>query len=1607
MKTRIFSLLVAGLLGVSALWAKPVNWSNARQVAQQFLQEVVSDTEPNQAARRRLVAGSRSADTPAYYVFETEAGGFVIVAADDCARPVLAYGDRSFVGKEDQMPPQVKAWLKGYENAIRQAVADGVEPDEKTAEAWRRFAAAEAQATQVVVAPLIHTQWDQNQEYINVKPTYNKFTPLDKYTASSGTVFDYNVPVGCVATAMAQVMKYWEWPVKGVGSNSYSIEDHPEYGTLSANFGTTYDWTNMPTRLTYNGSTDAQINAVATLMYHCGVAINMHYDVNGSGAFTTMYGDDAPSTYTALRDYFRYKNTLEQVRREDFDSEDEWTALLKHELSAGRPIVYAGNDGEGHSGHCFVCCGYDSDDRFYFNFGWNGNSDGYYALDAVIPINKGTGAGHGNYSYSQEAIVNVVPDRATHVSRDYHHLRVSISNYPSLSKDTIPYGSQSLTASIRVNNYSDTKYTGRVAVQLIDENDNVVLQTGVKSTTILSYSYENLTFTIKTDYSVVPGTYRVQPVYEVSTGVWVPVTAWHMVNRLRLHVAQQSVLNTYGIAFPSTQTWVRNQEATVTVNIANASAISSYCGDIYMALLSKTDLSIVQRLDTVSLSGNCLSARKYDQYTMSAKVTAAAGDYLLGFFYDNNGQWTLVGNRWSPSVFPVTVVASGTTVPAAALSVKQASIRNEYDNDTLRHYDQITITARIANTGNKAYKQGIGVVIYDNTFTNFIETYTIPVSIDAGYEQEIAYTIDSTLAVGKYCAILVYFNEDGTFAGYDKALRYIDFTVEKSSYILTVNGIELLHTYQTDTYTTEQSVQGRVTLTNIGDSDYTGQRVYLRLYQEDGTYLMQKSADINVPAGEQASATIVFSDYLEAGNYYLRAAYTTADDDYLHFFDNASQYKEFTVVKENTPVVSDTFQLFFQGSEILTADSVVSGIGYQTEQTKIRVRGTVKNAGKAAFTGWIYASLNDYEDYREIDYDIETVTIAAGATQQVTLQFDTLPAAGDYYVYWSFIDSKYNQQEFTTDNVDPYQFLVITAEKQNPAPIITSTDPTITGSNGNTTIQVGETIKATFTLTNSGTGAYNDSVWAVIYRNSAQVSKVGTKVNVASNGTKQVSLNFPNGVSEGGEYVVYLYGVENGAQTNIKDRYSYNTYTYFEVIDPASYVLSFLQSEILSADSVVNGTVYHNDATSIKARATIKNQGAADFDGWIYVSLISMSTYSTITNKIVSMSIKAGTTEQITVDIDTLLTVGNYSIYWQYVDPTYTLADFPIYEEYPYQHITVTHKAEPVKLPSLTATMPTILGISDNKTIDAGDPVSVAFTLTNSGEGNYNDSVWVYLYDYNNQLIRFGTRVSVAAGATKKVVVTNNDGLSVTGDYLTYLFHVKENMNTLLYTEDGDICFEWFTVIDPASYVLTQVSSDCLQADSVKGSNAYYNDLTPVVVEYVIANTGAANYVGDIQILLTDSKYNILIRSTNSIRLAAGQQTTIGLTSNEPLSVGTYQLYYFYLDSVTRVINYPVNMEEYTIHVIHKEPGTPTDYDAATTATTRVYPNPATDYVMVPATEGMQIALYDYAGRLVVSQIADSDGVQTLSVSHLPQGVYLLRMTDLTGKTTTQPLIKR
>ena len=378
MKKHLLSLLALAL-GIGMVHANPVDLNQAKYVGQQFVQTNFEQSREN-SELTLVYTGTSYRGEACFYVFNVGDKGYVMVSADDYFRPILGYS-KDGLFPVDNMPDglryRLNAIIDGRTGRSGNATPQVAAEWELVTNTGRLISRNGGKASTF----LMQTKWDQNSPY-------NLYCPQ----ASNGP--GGRCYAGCVATAMSQIMNYWNHPLQGTGSvtyNSGGSQGYPYYPGLTANFGeTTYDWENMPVSLG-NSSPQVQKEAVATLMYHCGVAVHMNYAPDGSGA-------NSESVPPAISSYFSYTNQAVRRDRNSYSYTD-WYNMLKEHIDMGWPVYYSGCDAGSPVGcHAFVCDGYDDAGLMHWNFGWSGSGDNFIDFDEI------------EYSASYDgAIFNFVP----------------------------------------------------------------------------------------------------------------------------------------------------------------------------------------------------------------------------------------------------------------------------------------------------------------------------------------------------------------------------------------------------------------------------------------------------------------------------------------------------------------------------------------------------------------------------------------------------------------------------------------------------------------------------------------------------------------------------------------------------------------------------------------------------------------------------------------------------------------------------------------------------------------------------------------------------------------------------------------------------------------------------------------------------------------------------------------------------------------------------------------------------------------------------------------------------------------------------------------------
>lgn len=374
---KVYLFFAAMALG-GHMFAKPVDMATAQKAGFNFLTKKINSDALLTPTDLHLVHSGANA----YYVFNAGKAGFVMIAADDQVTPVLGYSTEDGFDANN-IPPVVKDWLQNYADEIAYVVDNNIPATDLIKEEWyvlKQGRNSGQKTTATEVFPLLTTKWNQT-------PYYNALCPSD----GSGQAV-----TGCVATSMAQIMKFWNYPAVGTGAHSYY---HSTFGQLSADFSTTnYNWTVMPNSVT-NNTNQAAKTEVATLMFHCGVAVEMGYGVASSGAYTADVVD-------ALKNYYKYASSANMIYRNNYSSIAQWVNKLKTELDQGRPVLYSGRGSGG--GHAWVADGYNANDQLHMNWGWGGSSDGYFTVTSLNPGSQGAGGGT-DFNSAQGAIIGITP----------------------------------------------------------------------------------------------------------------------------------------------------------------------------------------------------------------------------------------------------------------------------------------------------------------------------------------------------------------------------------------------------------------------------------------------------------------------------------------------------------------------------------------------------------------------------------------------------------------------------------------------------------------------------------------------------------------------------------------------------------------------------------------------------------------------------------------------------------------------------------------------------------------------------------------------------------------------------------------------------------------------------------------------------------------------------------------------------------------------------------------------------------------------------------------------------------------------------------------------
>ncbi len=712
------TLIILSLVFFNLTYGKQIDEMTARTVGQNFLTKRINSTTLMRVSSLDLVYTAQSnnkdnsgsgAGGACFYVFNVNSShGFIIVSAEDNVIPVLAYSDESGFNVNN-IAPDVSWWLNGYKEQIEEARAKNMQATEEIKSHWESLKTGIGSymfyRSVKTVNPLEQTTWDQS-------PYYNAMCPYDN-AANQFSV------TGCVATGMAQILRFWSAPANGAGFHSYT---DPKYGTQSANFGnTTYDWANMPLSVT-----GANV-AVATLMYHCGVSVEMTYGIaatGGSSAYVVSSQSpvQACAEY-ALKTYFGYPNAVGKVRS-DYPNKTDWQTLLKTELDGGRPILYAGFGSGG--GHCFNCDGYDANDFFHFNWGWSGQFDGYFDVDALNPTGTGTGGGTGGFNSGQQCVIGIQGPNGGGGQSSTLYLYDSVTASPQ----DIEYG-QAFTVHTNIANYTTMDFNGYFYAAIFDANNTFIDYVQVLSGVTLpagGHFNGGVTFSNTGLLTMLPGNYSIGIFYSVSNdSLWIKVSDTNgYTNLASINVHHANTLELYSdMVLTPGSPLVQGEAASVHLDITNTGT-TDFTGTYDVSLY---DLSGYLVATIGELTGQNLAAGSHTNGLTfnTTNLNCVPGTYLMAMQYLPSGtgqSWELTGSTnylnpvevtvqqvpygadpWEPNnslqtASNLTVTFTGNT---AIINTLNANIANSPTTD----YDNYKLVLP------PGYSYTVGAILYD------------------------------------------------------------------------------------------------------------------------------------------------------------------------------------------------------------------------------------------------------------------------------------------------------------------------------------------------------------------------------------------------------------------------------------------------------------------------------------------------------------------------------------------------------------------------------------------------------------------------------------------------------------------------------------------------------------------------------------------------------------------------------------------------------------------------------------------------------------------------------------------------------------------------------
>ena len=766
MKKYSTLLLLVLLAGIINTHAGTISEKQAQAIASKFMATRTSvSTTPRIAAHgpQLKAAGSQAS----YYVFNASSNnGYVIVAGDDRAPAVLGYSDKGSFNSQD-VPEAMQELLDSYAEQIN-ALASGAKVEANP-------------EPRPAIAPMVQALWSQNNPFNILLP----FRPDGKHAAA-----------GCVATAMAQLMYYHKWPAR-------PTRTIPSYTSTSLGYympalpPVDFKWDDMKFTYLSTDTTSAAALAVATLTLYCAQSVEMDFKETSSGATTTRVP-------WKLSTYFDYKPTAHSIWRMNYSSE-EWADAIYSELSAGRPLIFSGKKKSG--GHAFICDGYDGNGMFHFNWGWNGQSNGFFLLNVVNPDDQGTGSASGTYGYilDQAALVGIEP------GHDGSNEIILTASDLVLNSATTSRSSTNRDFSANVTgifrNLTGDMIAARYGWGLYDANGSLIKSlhttytSGVRPGNYYTLSDKTLDF----GSGLTSGTYRIMPFCKeyiegssVNDGEWI-LCAGADKNYIEVTInGNRCEITGHGSA--ATRDYTIN-DITYSGSMHHGRPV-----DINVNMTNNSDASaniLYLFADGTFVAAAQVGLNQGETGDINFKyVPATAGNHQLTWSWNDNGSSPIATRT-------ITIEA----MPAATLSGTMDVYNITDVANRIITSDKFSVDVIVSNDGDERYHDDISISMYKNTYDNYgtrVQNFNFMVDLAPGESTTLHVDMDQVFDNWRFFVRAFYYSEGTQQTLCSSGFYTIAFPEEPEFTLGDVNG---------DSYVTVADVTMLISLVLNNDYD--------------------------------------------------------------------------------------------------------------------------------------------------------------------------------------------------------------------------------------------------------------------------------------------------------------------------------------------------------------------------------------------------------------------------------------------------------------------------------------------------------------------------------------------------------------------------------------------------------------------------------------------------------------------------------------------------------------------------------------------------------------------------------------------------------------------